>query len=81
MAATRIKLNLAGFRKLRRSPEMVADLEKRARRIADAAGPGHGVEATKGRTRALGMVWTDTHEARRNEATNRSLTRAIDAGR
>ncbi|MBK7021440.1 MAG: hypothetical protein IPH38_18075 [Candidatus Microthrix sp.] len=81
MAATRIKLNLAGFRKLRRSPEVAADLEKRARRIADAAGPGHEVEVTKGRTRALGMVWTDTHEARRNEATNRSLTRAIDAGR
>ena len=79
--ATRIKLNLAGFRKLRRSPEVAADLEKRARRIADAAGPGQEVEVTKGRTRALGMVWTDTHEARRNEATNRSLTRAIDAGR
>ena len=81
MAATRIKLNLAGFRKLRRSPEVAADLEKRARRIADAAGPGHEVEVAKGRTRALGMVWTDTHEARSNEATNRSLTRATDAGR
>jgi hypothetical protein len=81
MAATRIKLNLAGFRTLRRSPEVMADLEKRARRIADAAGPGHEVEVTKGRTRALGMVWTDTHEACRNEAANRSLTRAIDAGR
>ena len=79
--ATRIKLNLAGFRKLRRSPEVAADLEKRARRIADAAGPGHEVEVTKGLTRALGLVWTDTHEARRNEATNRSLTRAIDAVR
>ena len=79
--ATRIKLNLAGFRKLRRSPEVMADLEKRARRIADAAGPGHAGEVTKGRTRALGMVWTDTHEARRGEAANRSLTRAIDAGR
>jgi hypothetical protein len=63
MAATRIKLNLAGFRKLRRSPEVAADLEKRARRIADAAGPGHEVEVTKGRTRALGMVWTGLTQA------------------
>ena len=44
-----------------------------------SAGPT--IHPTKGRTRALGMVWTDTHEARRGEAANRSLTRAIDAGR
>ncbi|MEZ5380159.1 MAG: hypothetical protein R2754_00030 [Microthrixaceae bacterium] len=78
---TRVKLNLSGFRKLRTDPAVVADLQKRADAIAAKAGPGHKAEASKGRTRAIGMVWTDTHEARLAEAHERRLARAIDAGR
>ena len=77
----RVKLNIAGFRQLRTAPDVVDDLERRAQAIAAAAGPGHKVSTEAGRTRAIGMVWTDTPEAMLAEATGRSLTRAIDAGK
>jgi hypothetical protein len=78
---SKIKLNNKGIRDLLRSKEMVADLNQRAGRIAQAAGDGHSYEATAGRTRALASVWTTSAEAMRAEATERNLTRAIDAGR
>lgn len=82
MATTvRIVLNRAGVEELLRSPEVRADLERRARAIAAAAGEGMEVDSAIGRTRARAMVWTDTPRARLAEATNRTLTRAIDAGR
>jgi hypothetical protein len=58
-----------------------ADLERRARAIGNAAGPGHRVESETGRNRARAAVITDDFEARYREATQRSLTRALDAGR
>lgn len=56
-------------------------LEEKGRSIANAAGPGHRVETTIGPRRARVAVITDTFEAMHAEATSRSLTRAIDAGR
>ena len=79
--STRIKLNSKAVRDLLRSSEMVADLDARARRIEQAAGPGHKSEAQAGRSRALASVWTVTRQAKEDEARSRSLTRAIDAGR
>lgn len=83
MATTKIdfKLNSDGVRTLLRSSEMEADLRARAERIAAAAGPGHAVESQIGVNRARASVRTETFEAMREEATNRTLTRAIDAGR
>jgi hypothetical protein len=78
---SRIELNRAGVKALLKSPEMVADLGQRASRIAQSAGPGHSHEAKAGRNRALASVWTTTRQAREDEARNRNLTRAIDAGR
>lgn len=77
----RIVLNRRGVRELLRSPEILRDLERRANNIARAAGPGHEVDSAIGRNRARAAVFTDTFEAAHNEATSRSLTRAIDAGR
>jgi hypothetical protein len=79
--AARIKLNKAGVAALLRHPRMQADLDRRARRIAAAAGSGHRVESSPTRLRARSVVVTDTYEARRREATNRSLSAAVDAGR
>lgn len=81
MPLYRIKLNHKGVRALLRSPQVLADLERRARAIAAAAGPGHRVESGVGRNRARAAVVTETPEARHAEATERNLTRAIDAGR
>ena len=77
----RIVLNRKGMRQLLRSPEVLADLKRRAEAIAAAAGSGMEVSAMVGRNRARASVITATHSARRAEATSRALTRAIDVGR
>lgn len=81
MAAVTIKMNRAAARSILTSPEAQAVVAASARRIASAAGPGHRVEVAGGPNRARAAVITDTPAARRNEAKNRTLSRAIDAGR
>jgi hypothetical protein len=76
-----IKVISGGIQEMLRSREVAANLDARARRVEDAAGPGHKHETTIGSERARATVWAVTHEARRAEATDRVLTRAIDAAR
>lgn len=80
-STVRITMNKPNIRKLLRSPEMLADLERRAERIAAAAGPGFEVDSEVGPNRARAAVIARTGEARHAEATRRALTQAIDAGR
>ncbi|HNG25429.1 MAG TPA: hypothetical protein PLC03_15795 [Microthrixaceae bacterium] len=81
MTKVRVSLNKRAVRDLLNSPEIVADLERRAARIAAAAGPGMASDAQPGKVRAHGRVWTDTPEAMLAEASDRALTAAIQAGR
>lgn len=83
MAKTTIvfKRNSAGIRELLRSSGMEQNLRTRAERIAAAAGPGHEVDSRIGANRARASVVTATFEAMQDEATNHTLTRAVDAGR
>lgn len=81
MADVRVKLNSAGVRALLRSVDVCNDLRARAARIAAAAGDGMESDASIGSNRARATVWTDTNEARRAEADEFALTRAVDAGR
>lgn len=81
MAVEKITLHHAGVRDLLRSTEVRNDLERRARAIATAAGPGHGTDSEVGAYRARAVAYTETWAAMEAEATNRTLTRAIDAGR
>lgn len=60
---------------------MKTDLERRARAIAANAGEGMEVDIEVGANRARASVRTTTIRAMRAEATQRALTRAIDAGR
>lgn len=80
-SAFKLVLNQSGVRDLLRSEEVRADLERRGNAIAAAAGAGFVVETWRGIRRYRVMVRTDTEVARRVEATQRVLTRAIDAGR
>jgi tRNA A37 threonylcarbamoyltransferase TsaD len=66
---------------LLKSVPVQQDLRRRADRIAAAAGPGMQASVQVGRNRARGSVITVTQQARENEARNRALTRALDAGR
>lgn len=77
----RIKWKNKGFRQLRKSNEVLEELEKRAEKIADRAGPGVETSPFMGRNRARVSVITVTEEARRANAEQNTLLRAVDAGR
>lgn len=80
-ARIRIEMNRKGVAELLKSAEVQADLTRRAEAIATAAGPGMEVDSRVGKTRARASVRTDTFEAIKAEATDKVLTKAIDAGR
>jgi hypothetical protein len=58
-----------------------ADLERRGHAVAAQAGPGNIVQPFLGHDRYRVHVFAQTHEAKANEARNRSLTRALNAAR
>lgn len=76
--SVKVKLNRSAVGSLLK---LTDDLRARAERIASAAGPGMEVEVTVGATRARAVIVTATTEARIAEATDRVLTRSLDAGR
>lgn len=61
--------------------EIADELVRRGQAIADEAGEGFEVETFTGANRLRVSVFTATDEARRREATERVLIRALDAGR
>lgn len=79
--ATKVVVNSAGVKALLQSDEVKADLERRAKNIAAVAGEGFEVDSEVGANRARASVRTVTFAARHAEATDRVLTRALDAGR
>ena len=85
MASTgfRLELNKPGIRALLQSAEVKADLEGRARRMAEAAGGAEDFEVVVSRNsdRAVAFVRTASMDARRAEAEDRALLRSLDAGR
>jgi hypothetical protein len=78
---TKLVFKTAGFRKILRSGAALADVSRRGRAMASAAGEGFGVETSTGANRVRATVATETWDAARREATNKVLTRAIGAGR
>lgn len=82
--ATKIKIEMipSGFVETMRSAEVRADLKARAERIRDATGvEGFEVIETDNAGRSGALVVAATIQARRAEAKDKVLTRAIDAGR
>lgn len=80
----KIVVNQAGVRALLQGPEMQALIASKAAAIAAAAGSSGGEfghDVVIGANRVHGVVWTADHAAQQAEATDRALTRAIDAGR
>ena len=80
-AKVTIKLDSPGIEKFLRSAEVEQDMRRRAGNIARAAGDGMHHGTVQGRDRVAGQVWTGTVQARQAEAKDRTLTRALDAGR
>lgn len=81
MSTVRVEINKAGVRALLKSVEVQADLKRRAEAIAAKAGDGMEVETDVGANRARAVVVTRTESAKKAEAKNHTLSRALDAGR
>lgn len=87
MSRLRIEVNRAGLREVLKSPGVRAELERRAHAIAAAADAaandpgGHRVETEVGADRARAAVITVTPKAMYKEATQRTLSRSLGAGR
>lgn len=79
----RIEFHNEGFDELRRGAAIEAVLMASGRAIAEAAGgePDFAVISEPSKSRARVVVITATPAAKIAEATDRSLTRALDAGR
>jgi hypothetical protein len=82
-----IHLRMLGVRELLHLPatkRLILDKATRIAQAADAAANdpnGHEVETGEGIRRARASVITATHKAMWKEATQRTLTRSIGAGR
>lgn len=80
--ATRIKLNLKGFRDLRTLPVMDDLVFEKAEAVARRMGDGFKAERSPGRNRARAVVVPDTAEAAIETAQHpQRLIAALDAAR
>lgn len=77
----KLKLNNAGFRALRLEPGVKQDLWNRGKRIAEAAGDGFEAHESPSKNRARVTVGTRSHKARRKQAKENVLQRALTSGR
>lgn len=84
MAKARVKINRAGLRQLRQSPDVASDIRRRANAIAASATQKQGdyvVDSGDTGKRARSAVLTDSWGARWRNKRDNELLRAIDAGR
>lgn len=85
--ATKVKLNIPGFKALRHAPGVVADLEARADAVADAATDSteHPVEfvtgSRPGKNRHRTSVVTGNAVAMAVNQKHNTLIKALEAGR
>lgn len=81
VTAVRIELDSQGIEQLLRSQEVGQDLQRRADAVAAAAGEGVRARVYQGRDRVRAQVWTATAAAKKAEAEDRTLLKALDAAR
>lgn len=77
----RLEMNYKTMADIMKSSPVMNELMRRGRLVQAAAGRGHMLTSRTGRTRARVSVITASQGAREREATDRSLTRALDAAR
>lgn len=77
MSTVKFKLNGAGVRELLKSAEMEAIVGKYAATTANAAGSGYASDVLHLGTRVVGKAYADTWEAKRQNAKNNTLLKAL----
>lgn len=73
----RIQWNLATFKKIRKSPEMQAVLQEAIDKMVQELGDGYEGDVQVGQARARGGVVTATQHAKRENARDNTLLRAL----
>lgn len=76
-----VKLNIRGINAVMTSAPVADEVARRAYRIAGAAGPNFEMVVKPHRYTARAYVRAANDEGRKEEARDKKLTRAIDAGR
>lgn len=71
------KLNRAGVRALMQSQEMQNVLQKSASAIKDRCGDGYEQDIRVGKNRANAMVWAESSKAKRDNADNNTILKAV----
>ena len=91
MSSIRVKLHNRGFYQLRSAPPVVADLERRGRRVLDAANrtmpgrDGYAMSSFQGKKKPQGrwfvQVYTRSNHAKRSNAKHNTLVSALEQAR
>lgn len=76
MSDFRFELDSAGVRELLQSPEMVSVISDMTAIVASNAGDGYDYD-TQVRNRAVGRVWAESKEAKRDNEDNNTLLRSL----
>lgn len=77
----RIEIRTGAIREVLKSSPVNAELDRRARRIAAAAGAGYEAVDSTGKNRERSAVIASSYKARVDNARNNTLLRALGAGR
>lgn len=88
MSKFRVRLHYGGFYRLRSDPDVVRELERRGKRVVDAAnktmpgGEGYAMSSFQGQKKPQGrwfvQVYTRSNHAKRSNAKNNTLLSAMD---
>lgn len=77
MSKLEFKLNRAGVRSLMQSAEMQSILKNKASDAVSRLGLGYDSDIYVGENRANAMVYADSFKARRDNAKNNSILKAV----
>lgn len=80
MTKVSFDLDSKGARDLMRSPQMQAELRRRADELARRMGPGFEVKITVGANRARATITAKTREARLRQAREHVIERVMGSG-
>lgn len=81
MANAKVKLNIRGLNKIMTGPEVTAQVARRTKRMAAAAGEGFEAVMIPHKYTARGYVRTADAEGAIRQAREKVLERSLDAGR
>ncbi|MBE6120075.1 MAG: hypothetical protein E7189_06525 [Erysipelotrichaceae bacterium] len=77
MNKVKFKLNGAGVREILKSDAAKSMCEEKARSIASACGSGYASNSYTGANRVNGMAYAESFEARKDNAKNNTLLKAM----